>query len=119
MASPFHPQQNIETDRRMNGGSRYRAIHVLLIRWKNEKDVLVEMNELGKVLARNYKAEVHNFDIPSQHAARALETRLQNFKQRYSKRGNLLIVYYAGHGSVGDKANLTWVADSCVRRLHC
>jgi hypothetical protein len=115
MASPFHPQQNIEIARRMNGRSRYRAIHVLLIRWKNEKGVVEEMNKLGDVLVQYYKAVVHTFEIPSQHPSPALETALQIFKKNYSKTGNLVIVYYAGHGSVGDKEkNLTWAAGPYV-----
>ena len=87
----------------MSNTSSYQEIHALLIRWKDDEDgVIEEMDQLGEVLERFYDAKVDSFDIPSFSSEEALVARLQSFMQMYSKEGNLLIVYYAGHGCVVD-----------------
>lgn len=90
----------------------YRAVHVLQIQWEEHDLSIAEedaVNDLNIVFEDTFGFEsVQSFKIPSQRSYKALEARLQEFKQQYSSEQSLLIVYYSGHGLLDSQNRMHW-----------
>lgn len=63
------------------------------------------MDELHKILDEDFHYETYFFQIPSARWETALVMRIANFVHEYNSPDNMVIVYYAGHGYVGDETN--------------
>ncbi|KAI0192357.1 hypothetical protein EV127DRAFT_406884 [Xylaria flabelliformis] len=90
----------------------YKNILVLLVCWEKATEEFARQREkLREVLANLNGFEIELIDIPSQCADRFLIDQIYKFKNSYDKEGNLLIVYYGGHG-VTEKGHLFLIRTS-------
>jgi hypothetical protein len=84
----------------------YHEVHVLLLTWDGDleghNDLWEEAETLRKVLVNDYKFIASHYRLPSssKHPANRLRKKLDSFKQDLGNPGNLLIIYYGGHGTV-------------------
>ena len=77
----------------------YTAVNVLLLDWEEDDlGVASIIPELFDVFHNAFGFDAACYSIPSERSYQALESQLQQFKQRFSSEGRLLIVYYNGHG---------------------
>ena len=77
--------------------SRYKEVHALLLSWQDDDlGVNREIAELKTTFDQIYRFDVEEWRIPSEHAPKALRTRITNFLNAYEDENNLLIVYYGG-----------------------
>jgi hypothetical protein len=92
----------------------YRAVHVLQIQWEEHDLTIADedaVNDLKILFQDTFGFEsVESFRIPSQRSYKALEARLQEFKQQYSSEQSLLVVYYSGHGFLDSQNRMHWSA---------
>lgn len=61
------------------------------------------MDALHKILAEGFQFETDFYQIPSVKWETALNTKVANFVHENNNLDNMVIVYYAGHGYVGDE----------------
>lgn len=61
------------------------------------------MDALHKILDQGFHYETDFYQIPSAKWETALNTKIANFVHEYNSPDNMVIVYYAGHGYVGDE----------------
>ena len=78
---------------------RYDAVHVLLVRWKDDDlGTETEIRDLEIVFRTLYNYKTERALIPSDNAYNSLESIVVDFRQRNDGPNNLLIFYYGGHG---------------------
>jgi hypothetical protein len=79
----------------------YREVHVLILSWEDDDlGVIKQILQLAIVFTLEYELEVDKFMIPSNNPEFVVMEQLKQFVDKYSQPGNLLIVYYGGHGGV-------------------
>lgn len=61
------------------------------------------MDALRKIFAKDFHFETDFYEIPSVKWETALNTKVANFVHEYDSPDNMVIVYYAGHGYVGEE----------------
>ena len=93
---------------RRQGKTRPPTIAALLLSWKENdlESVPGELNDLEGVLLKGYGIQSRRFEIPSKRPEPALRQELIYFQEAVDpetgnpndEKGNLLIVYYGGHG---------------------
>ena len=78
---------------------RYKTIKLLLIRWKEEGGLQCagEVHSLRTTFWNQFSVNGDLFRIPTSNSAAALEAHVSNFTSGCSA-GDLLIIYYSGHG---------------------
>jgi hypothetical protein len=78
---------------------RYKTIKLLLIRWKEEGGLQCagEVDSLRTTFWNQFSVNGDLFCIPTSNSAAALEAHVSNFANGCSA-GDLLIIYYSGHG---------------------
>ncbi|PVH82332.1 hypothetical protein DL98DRAFT_586672 [Cadophora sp. DSE1049] len=81
-------------------GQPYRKICGLLLVWEiDDLNVTHEVAEVEDVFLHDYQFhDTETFIIPTENSHQELENKLRDFKSRYGKPGNLLIMYYGRHG---------------------
>lgn len=91
--------------------SKYDSVHVLLLYWDaDDLGVKTEVENLEALLSGNqFNFKTKTWKIPSESPREKLAERLMTF-QEYKDIGDLLIVYYAGHG-YGDEQRCMWNAN--------
>ena len=94
-----------------NSASRYTSVHVLMITWETESrsEVLMDMEELQRVLSVEYGFDVSTFLIPSERPHLSLNKKVTNFVEAADDSSDILkIVYYSGHGEVSEHRQTIW-----------
>ncbi|KAI9785422.1 MAG: hypothetical protein M1816_000437 [Peltula sp. TS41687] len=92
------------------GKSRYSAVHVLLLSWKDDDlGVRLEVQRLEHVLWKGYGFSTEHWEIPSKASHIELGRRLLEFLSTYNNEDNLLIVYYGGHGYLNSNRQSIWL----------
>jgi len=89
-----------------------RICAALLLSWKESglAEIPGEKRDLRKVLEDGYGFTVEEAEIPSgKKAFQALSKMLENFKDKYDEIGNLMVIYYGGHGHT-QNSNCHWDA---------
>lgn len=61
------------------------------------------MDALHKILDEGFHYETEFFQIPSERWETALNTKIATFAHKYNSPDNMIIVYYAGHGYLGNE----------------
>ena len=86
---------------RRRSNSNYNSVHVLLLSFEGDDlGVIDEILPLKHVFAELYQYKVEEpWKIPSINSSLRLMQRMIDFIDKYGHPDNLLIVYYAGHGS--------------------
>lgn len=85
----------------------YQKVKVLLLRWADSSDdmeVKKEVDDLKSVFEErfNFHAEIQLLDAtPDRSLQVQVNVIVANFVNEHDGKGNLLIVYYAGHGKPG------------------
>ena len=88
---------------------RYKAVHVLLLSWVNDDlGVFKEISELDSTFTSIYGCETEQWRILSTRSHNSLAKQLTGFLERYENEENLLIVYFGGHGRMGDNRQCVW-----------
>ncbi|RDL34352.1 uncharacterized protein BP5553_07480 [Venustampulla echinocandica] len=97
---------------RWHDQSRYREVSVLLLRWEDdEMGVEWEVDDLEKVfMCYGYNTE--RWLIPTKSAHLELMARALDIVKKHNDQGDLLIVYYAGHGFINPDRKSTWCCKS-------
>ena len=68
-----------------------------------------EIDRLDEVLRSRYRFKTETYLIPSENSQRRLHNRIHAFVSKYGNRGNLLLVYYGGHGEKNLRDQSVWV----------
>ncbi|KAK0609669.1 hypothetical protein B0T17DRAFT_593977 [Bombardia bombarda] len=93
---------------------RYTKVKVLLISWdKDDLGVSSEIAALKSVFEGLYHYEVEGWKIPSIQAPILLAQKIANLLQTEGEKGNLIILYYAGHARPNEQpgGSPVWVAN--------
>jgi Caspase domain len=91
---------------------RYKAVHVLLLSW--EEDDLdppcsAEIKRLRRVFNERYRFAVEEWKIPSGRRSHGLcGDTLNAFVTSHEHQDVLLIIYYAGHGTLDRDRQCIW-----------
>lgn len=59
---------------------------------------------MRNIFAKDFQFETDFYQIPSVKCETALNTKVANFVHDYDSPDNMVIVYYAGHGYVGEES---------------
>lgn len=80
---------------------RYAAVTVLLLSWKDNDLRLLdeELQELEDLFRNSFQYLVTRYQIPSKSPQYQLGKHMSDFLIDHGTEGNLIIVYYGGHGS--------------------
>ncbi|KAK0127369.1 hypothetical protein ONS96_006918 [Cadophora gregata f. sp. sojae] len=88
--------------------ARYNNVSVLLLRWEDDKmNVEWELDDLQKVF-RDYGFNTDRWLIPSKNSHLKLMSKVVDVVEENDGSGNLVIVYYAGHGGINSSRGATW-----------
>ncbi|KAL8723578.1 MAG: hypothetical protein Q9181_007252 [Wetmoreana brouardii] len=89
--------------------SNYQNVFVLLLSWENDElGVILELQELDDVLSQTYHFQTEQWKIPDLNSHNALAFRLVEFLKNHTANGNLLLIYYGGHGHMNDDRQCIW-----------
>ncbi|KAI1501492.1 hypothetical protein F5X99DRAFT_382696 [Biscogniauxia marginata] len=80
---------------------RYSSVNVLVMIWENcDNPVFAsDAEEIGRMFQAEFRYNVHHYKIPfSEMAQRSLGAYVGRFVEDFGGEGNLIIVYYGGHG---------------------
>ena len=87
---------------------RYKDVQVLLICWADARKTFSDQRgKLETALVEHYSFHTTVLDIPSTDPDQFLIDKIRDFMRSYDKDGNLLIVYYGGHGGI-EEGQLIW-----------
>lgn len=91
-------------------GSFYAEVHVLLCCWEDDTlGCITEVRELEDVFDRLFHFEVEPiFKIPSEDSHNKTQERVTEFKKLYSRKTDLLILYYGGHAGITPACECVW-----------
>jgi len=67
-----------------------------------------EIDALEEVLTADYGFNADTFLIPPKDSLRALQREIFQFQEEHSKRSELLLVYYGGHGMLDKYDRSIW-----------
>jgi hypothetical protein len=88
---------------------RYKEAHVLLLSWEGGDsrmyDQLCQLQEVFDIL---YNYEVEEWKIPPTKPHTKLNEKILEFLT-HDQIGNLLVVYYAGHGGIDKDRDSVWM----------
>lgn len=88
-----------------NGKTGYQRVGVLFLTW--EEDDLqckeTEVDALRELFAKEFKYETDYFQIPKARWQTALQKRIADMFYEYDSPDCLTIIYYGGHGYVGEE----------------
>ena len=91
---------------------RYRSVHVLLLSWEDDDldpPCSGEIQRLRSVFEDRYRFAVEEWRIPSDRRSHKMcGDKLNDFVQAHEHRDVLLIIYYAGHGSLDRNRQCIW-----------
>jgi hypothetical protein len=91
------------------GRCRYNDVQVLLLRWQHDTmGVEYELDDLAKIFKNAYGFNTETWLIPTTQPHLALMGKAFKMVQDFGKKGNLLIVYYAGHGGMNSSRQPLW-----------
>ena len=89
---------------------RYKGVHALLLHWQDGgENMYEELKRLRDVLGDTYYYDVKEWQIPCEDSHCKLSTYMTEWRGLYGTKGNLLIVYYAGHGAMGNARQSVWL----------
>ena len=89
----------------------YYKVHALLLNWAaDDLGTGVELQDLGRQLRSQFNFTTEFWKIPSQDSENELEKKLSRIKGELEGEGNLLIVYYGGHGKWDPRNRSIWAA---------
>ena len=78
---------------------RYAAVTVLILSWKDTDLKLdEEFQALESLFQKTFNYHVKRYEIPSERPQYQLGHHINNFLPLHGVPGNLVIVYYGGHG---------------------
>lgn len=82
---------------------RYVGVHVLLLQWEyDDLGVAPEVQALATVFEQDFGFHVENYVIPINKSFQHLNRTLLDWTDWHDHDDALLIVYYAGHGTISD-----------------
>ena len=86
---------------------RYNSVHVLFLAWKIPPTP--EIEELAQVFKHKLQFTTERYDITSEEMEESLKLKLEAVVRSYAGFGELLIIYYAGHGRSDMQGHtITW-----------
>lgn len=90
---------------------QYHTVHALLLNWEfDDLGTEVELQALGEQLRRQFNFATEFWKIPTQESENELEKKMSQVKAGLEGEGNLLIVYYGGHGQWNPRNRSIWAA---------
>ncbi|KAL2158152.1 hypothetical protein VTH06DRAFT_4720 [Thermothelomyces fergusii] len=101
---------------------QYNRVHALILTWsfhdlrledytaKPETEYVSLEQETARLRAtlERYGYAVHEYLIPMHRSVESLKTKIEQFCARYEADDTLLIIYYHGHGAMGDDNELVF-----------
>ncbi|RMJ18095.1 hypothetical protein CDV36_002202 [Fusarium kuroshium] len=91
----------------------YKGVHDLLLHWQDGSESMYkELSRLRDVLGDTYCYDVKEWQIPRKDSHCELNAYLLGWRKAHGAKGNLLIVYYAGRGSMGKGRESVWLCSN-------
>ncbi|KAI9842302.1 MAG: hypothetical protein M1838_003185 [Thelocarpon superellum] len=88
---------------------RYVAVRCLLLSWADDQlGCINEVHELADVFEKNFGFEVEAWQIPSHNAFMSVQWKLMDFQRKALEKGELIILYYGGHGGQTREGQAIW-----------
>ena len=88
---------------------RYAAVRCLLLSWEDDRlGCLKEIDELGKVFLEHFNFQVEKWQIPTLNSFMSLQWKLMEFQRQAVEKGELVILYYGGHGGQTKEGQALW-----------
>lgn len=89
----------------------YNRSHILLLSWKDDDlGTLSEIEEMEALFQDVYHFTSERYEIPTARSDGLLEEVLVRTRNNHADEGDLLIVYYGGHGMLDEQGNCLWKA---------
>lgn len=90
-----------------NGRTGYLQVGVLFLTWEDDdlKCKSSEVDKLRSLLEDDFCFETEHLEIPSERSETDLMMKVSIFMSRYNNLDCLAIIYYGGHGYLGEKTN--------------
>ncbi len=77
----------------------YNAVTALMLLWEEDDlDCIREVRQFSLLLEERFHYKVRQFLIPSDRPQTSLNRAISDFLYSYGSRGNLILIYYGGHG---------------------
>ncbi|RTE83658.1 hypothetical protein BHE90_001884 [Fusarium euwallaceae] len=93
----------------------YKGVHALLLHWQDGSESMYkELSRLRDVLGDTYCYDVKEWQIPRKDSHCELNAYLLRWRKAHGAKGNLLIVYYVGHGIMGKGRESVWLCSDSV-----
>jgi hypothetical protein len=91
---------------------RYAAVNVLMLTWKdNDLEIEDEVIRLERIFREHFNYFVWHYHIPSRDPQTQLALRVVQFINNFGGNdGNLILVYYSGHGGPAKGTECIWSA---------
>ena len=99
-ASALQDELTAELDRYQPfRGSYYAAVTALMLVWQDDDlGCINEVRELSVILEQVFHYTVRQFLIPSERSQASLGRAVSDFLYDHGSCGNLVLIYYGGHG---------------------
>lgn len=100
LGSTFQTELASELDRfQPRRGKDYAAVSVLMLLWQDDDlGCLAEVKQFSSLLETDFRYSVRQFLIPSDRPHASLNRAVSDFLYSNGSYGNLVLIYYAGHG---------------------
>lgn len=114
LASILQTELTSELDRfQPRRGKDYDAVSVLLLVWQDDDlGCLSEAKQFSALLETDFCYSVREFLIPSDRPQASLNRAISDFLYSNGSHGNLVLIYYAGHGDpdLDGERDAVWAA---------
>ena len=94
-------------------GRYYKMVTALMLLWQDDDlGCLAEVQQFSAILRTDFGYRVQLFSIPTDRPQDSLNRAVSDFLYRYGAFGNLILIYYAGHGDpdLGGERQAVWAA---------
>ena len=86
----------------------HSEVSVLLLKWEDDTAVSSDLNALKELLENRFRYQTRQWHIPSaKNSSIKLGVQLASFIENANP-NQLLVIYYAGYGYIGNDKELYW-----------
>lgn len=93
--------------------NEYAAVTALMLSWEDDDlDCIEEIKQLSTTLRKHFQYTIRQFMIPTQRSQASLFRAISDFLYNFGSSGNLVLIYYGGHGDpdLSGERDAVWAA---------